>query len=104
MFTVVDPSSMRLEASVPAAQLSSVQRGAAGRVLGVSGYPGRPSTGKVTRINPAADPTTGQVRIVVSIPNQKNTLVAGLFAEGECADRDAHAADGARRRGGPRGA
>jgi membrane fusion protein, multidrug efflux system len=81
IFTVIDPSSMRLEASVPAAQLSAVERGAE-VAFSVSGYPGRSFTGKVTRINPAADPTTGQVRIVVSIPNQKNNLVAGLFAEG----------------------
>lgn len=81
LFTVIDPRSMRLEASVPASQLAAVKIGAP-VTFTVSGYPGKAFTGKVSRINPAADPTTGQVRIVVSIPNERNALVAGLFAEG----------------------
>jgi multidrug efflux pump subunit AcrA (membrane-fusion protein) len=32
-----------------------------------------------------ADPSTGQVRVVVSIPNSGNNLVGGLFAEGRVA-------------------
>jgi len=51
----------------------------------VSGYPDRAFTGKITRINPIADPTTGQVRVVVSVPNSGNNLVGGLFAEGRVA-------------------
>ena len=81
LFTVIDPRSMRLEASVPAAQLAAVKIGAP-VTFTVTGYPGKAFTGKVSRISPAADPTTGQVRIVVSIPNERNALVAGLFAEG----------------------
>lgn len=81
LFTVIDPRSMRLEASVPAAQLTAVKIGAP-VTFTVTGYPGKAFTGKVSRISPAADPTTGQVRIVVSIPNERNALVAGLFAEG----------------------
>lgn len=84
MFTLVDPSSMRLEASVPAGQLGAVKIGAPVS-FGVSGYPDRTFTGKITRINPVADPTTGQVRVVVSIPNAGNNLVGGLFAEGRVA-------------------
>jgi hypothetical protein len=30
-----------------------------------------------------ADPTTRQVRIIVSLPNQGNVLVGGLFADGQ---------------------
>ncbi|HEX4936939.1 MAG TPA: efflux RND transporter periplasmic adaptor subunit, partial [Gemmatimonadaceae bacterium] len=81
LFTVIDPRSMRLEANVPAAQLSAIRVGSP-VTFSVTGYPGKTFQGKVTRINPAADPTTGQVRIVASIPNERNTLVAGLFAEG----------------------
>jgi RND family efflux transporter MFP subunit len=84
MFTVVDPSTMRLEASVPASQLSAVKVGSPVS-FSVSGYPDRAFTGKITRINPTADPTTGQVRVVVSIPNGGNSLVGGLFAEGRVA-------------------
>jgi len=81
LFTIIDPRSMRLEASVPASQLSDVRIGVPVS-FSVSGYPGKTFTGKVTRISPSADPTTGQVRIMASIPNEKSTLVAGLFAEG----------------------
>ncbi len=81
LFTIVDPRSMRLEASVPAPQLGQVRVGAPVRFT-VAGYPGRVFTGTVQRINPAADPATRQVPVVVSIPNDEGALVAGLFAEG----------------------
>jgi membrane fusion protein (multidrug efflux system) len=81
LFTVVDPSSMRLEASVPAEQLASIRIGVPVSFT-VSGYPGRQFVGRITRINPTADPTTRQVRIYVSIPNEGRALVGGLFANG----------------------
>jgi membrane fusion protein (multidrug efflux system) len=81
LFTVVDPSSMRLEASVPAEQLASIRIGVQVNFT-VSGYPGRQFVGRITRINPTADPTTRQVRIYVSIPNEGRALVGGLFANG----------------------
>ncbi len=84
MFTVVDPSSLRLEGSVPAE--------AAGRVLvgstvdfAVNGYAGRDFAGVVSRVNPVADPVTRQVRIIATLPNQSGSLVGGLFAEGRVA-------------------
>lgn len=81
MFTLVDPSSMRLEASIPAADLATVAIGAPVSFT-VSGYPGRAFAGKVTRMSPTADASTGQVKITVSIPNAKGGLVGGLFAQG----------------------
>lgn len=84
LFTVVDPSSMRYEASVPAAQLSEVQRGDPVSFT-VNGYPGKAFDGKVSRISPSVDPTTGQVQIVVTVPNQGSALVAGLYADGRVA-------------------
>jgi multidrug efflux pump subunit AcrA (membrane-fusion protein) len=39
----------------------------------------------VRRINPTADPATGQVEITVSIPNAGGDLVAGLVAQGRVA-------------------
>ncbi|MDQ6717446.1 MAG: efflux RND transporter periplasmic adaptor subunit [Gemmatimonadota bacterium] len=79
--TVVDPSSMRLEASVPTEQLASIRPGIPVSFT-VSGYPGRQFVGHVTRINPTVDPATRQVRIYVSIPNAGRALVGGLFATG----------------------
>lgn len=81
LFTVVDPSSMRLEASVPAEQLAMIRLGVP-VTFTVSGYPGRQFVGHIVRVNPTADPTTRQVRIYVSIPNAGRTLVGGLFATG----------------------
>jgi RND family efflux transporter MFP subunit len=81
LITVVDPSTMRLEASVPAEALGSVRLGAPVD-FSVTGYPNRHFTGRVTRINPIADPATRQVRIIASLPNSGGTLVGGLFAEG----------------------
>jgi RND family efflux transporter MFP subunit len=81
LYTVVNPATMRLEASVPADQLSAVHRGAPVDFT-VSGYPDRAFTGHVTQINPVADPATRQVRIIVSLPNVNGVLVGGLFADG----------------------
>ncbi len=86
MFTVVDPSSMRLEGSVPAEQLAEVRIGAP-VTFTVNGYPGRTFSGKVTRVNPTADPATRQVRIMISIPNAEGRLVGGLFANGRLASQ-----------------
>jgi multidrug efflux pump subunit AcrA (membrane-fusion protein) len=81
LFTVVNPASMRLEASVPASQLTSIRVGLPVE-FSVTGYPNRLFGGRITRVSPTADPTTRQVRIVATIPNAGNTLVGGLFAEG----------------------
>jgi RND family efflux transporter MFP subunit len=81
LFTVVDPGSMQLEASVPADALGDVRVGMPVDFT-VNGYPNRHFTGRITRVNPIADPTTRQVKILASIPNAGNTLVGGLYAEG----------------------
>jgi RND family efflux transporter MFP subunit len=80
LFRIIDPSSMRLEASVPSEDLSVLRVGATVEFT-VRGYD-RPFSGRIERIAPQADPTTRQVPIYVSIPNVGGRLVAGLFAEG----------------------
>lgn len=88
LLTIIDLSSMRLEALVPSEELATIRldskvtftiRGASGEYVG-----------RVDRINPTADPVTRQVSIFVSLPNRGGRLVAGLFAEGriETAIRD----------------
>jgi RND family efflux transporter MFP subunit len=84
LYTIVNPSTMRLEASVPANQLADVRLGVPVDFT-VNGYPNRHFTGRITNINPVADPTTRQVRIIASIPNAGNVLVGGLFADGHVA-------------------
>lgn len=84
LFTVVDPGTMRLEAAVPAEELGQVRVGAPVR-FSVTGYPGRTFEGRISNVNPSADPQTRQVRLFVRIPNAGNRLVAGLFANGRVA-------------------
>jgi RND family efflux transporter MFP subunit len=80
LFRIIDPSSMRLEASVPSEDLSVLKVGATVE-FSVRGYE-RPFEGRIERIAPQADALTRQVPIYVSIPNPGGRLVAGLFAEG----------------------
>lgn len=87
LFTIIDPSSMRLEAAVPSDDLSQLKVGANVQ-FDVRGYP-QPFTGKIERIAPRADPVTRQVPIYVSIPNVGGRLVAGLFAEGRVVNQAA---------------
>ena len=81
LFTVIDPSSMRLEASVTSDQLALLRVGAPVEFT-VRGYPGQTFEGRIERISPAADPVTRQVSIFVTIPNAGGRLIGGLFAEG----------------------
>ena len=79
--TIIDPSSMRLEASVQSESLASLKLGTPVE-FEVRGYPGRTFEGSIARVAPAADPVTRQVNIFVDVPNTSGQLVAGLFAEG----------------------
>jgi len=83
LFTIVDLSSLRLEAMVPVEEIDRLKVGAPVE-FSVSGYDRRFS-GRIERINPAVDPATRQVRIYVVIPNAEQSLVAGLYAEGRVA-------------------
>jgi len=90
LFTVIDPSSMRLEASVPSDQMALLRVGAP-VVFTVRGYPDQTFTGRIERISPQADPVTRQVAIFVAIPNTGGRLLSGLFAEGRV-NAEAHRA------------
>jgi RND family efflux transporter MFP subunit len=81
LYTIIDPTSMRLEASVPSEQIAAVRIGAPVSFT-VRGYPNERFEGHIERVSPAADPATRQVPIFVTIPNKQRRLVAGLFAEG----------------------
>lgn len=79
--TIIDPTSMRLEAAVASDQVSLVQPGAKVRFR-VRGLSTDVFTGTIDRLSPAADPVTRQVTIFVTLPNLGGKLIAGLFAEG----------------------
>ncbi len=81
LFTIIDPSSLRLEALVPAEALEKLKVGTPVQFT-LSGYGSERLSGRVSRIYPSVDPATRQVKILVSVPNPRQTLVMGLFAEG----------------------
>ena len=80
LFVVIDPTSMRLEASVPSESLGELRLGAAVE-FEVRGYE-QGFHGRIERIAPQADAITRQVPIYVAIPNDGGRLVSGLYAEG----------------------
>jgi membrane fusion protein, multidrug efflux system len=84
LFTVIEPSSLRLEGAVPAASATTLAIGTPVR-FEVQGFEGKPFEGKIERIAPAVDPMTRQIPILVGIPNPEGRLLAGLFAEGRVA-------------------
>lgn len=79
--TIIDPSSMRLEAAVTSDQVSLVRPGATVRFR-VRGLSSALVTGTIDRLSPTADPVTRQITIFVTMPNAGGKLIAGLFAEG----------------------
>jgi membrane fusion protein (multidrug efflux system) len=81
LYTIIDPSSMRLEASVPSDAVGALRPGVPVEFT-VRGYGEQKFSGRIERISPAADPVTRQVQIFASIPNASGRLIAGLFAEG----------------------
>lgn len=81
LFTMMDPNAgMKFEAAVAADQLSGIRVGAPVQFR-VHGYPGRIFNGQIERVNPSADPATGQIGVYVAVPNAAG-LVSGLYAEG----------------------
>lgn len=84
IYTIVDPSTLELQATIPADAIGLVHIGLPVK-FSITGYPNQKFTGTVTRINPSADPATRQIRIYAEIPNQGQTLVGGLYAEGRIA-------------------
>lgn len=90
LLTVVDPRSLELEASVPAEFVGRLEAGTPVDFQ-LSGAAGQRFSGEIERINPAVDPSTGQVRIYVAIPNVEQSLLVGLFAQGRVASESKEA-------------
>jgi RND family efflux transporter MFP subunit len=81
LYEVIDPKTMRLDASVASDNLSAIAPGKSVD-FEVRGYPGQRFAGTIARVAPAADPVTRQIQVLVDIPNPGGKLVAGLYAEG----------------------
>jgi RND family efflux transporter MFP subunit len=81
LFTIVDPSSLRLDAAVPVDALGALKVGTSVEFT-LNGLGAEAFTGRITRISPVVDPVSRQVKLAVTLPNPGHRLVAGLFAEG----------------------
>jgi RND family efflux transporter MFP subunit len=84
---VIDPTSLRFEGLVSADNIGAVAEGQ--RVwFRIHGFADRDFTGKVTRVNPAANSMTRQVEVLVAFEDAKQQPnVAGLYAEGHVESR-----------------
>lgn len=81
LFTIIDPQTMQLEASVGADSLTQIRVGTPIE-FSVQGLDGKVFTGRISRVNPVADPATRQINVFAEIPNASGALASGLFAEG----------------------
>ncbi len=87
LLKVIDPNSLRFEGLVSADAIGAVSAGQ--RVdFRIHGFGERSFQGVVTRVNPAANPTTRQVEVLVRFADaQQQPDVAGLYAEGRIETR-----------------
>ena len=81
LLKVIDPTSLRFEALVSADHVGELKAGQAVSFR-VNGYGDQEFVGKVRRLNPAANPTTRQVEVLVDFAGDKQPKLAGLYAEG----------------------
>ena len=79
---VIDPESMRFEGLVSADRIGDIKSGQPVSFR-VNGYGEQPFTGKVRRVNPAANATTRQVEVLVDFVGSKQPKLGGLYAEGQ---------------------
>lgn len=87
LLKVIDPNSLRFEGLVSADAIGELEVGQA-VWFRIHGFGERDFTGKVTRVNPAANITTRQVEVLVSFDDAKQQPnVAGLYAEGRVETR-----------------
>lgn len=77
---VIDPTSMRFQGLVSADKINQVNLGQPVSFR-INGYE-QDFTGKVKRVDPAANPTTRQVEVMVEFVDAKQPRVSGLYAEG----------------------
>ena len=96
LYTIVEPTTIQLEASVPSESLSTVRVGAA-VTFEVRGYPGPGVHRQGGAHQPDGRPATRQVPIWVTVDDRTGRLVSGLFADGRVTHRSEARAGGADR-------
>lgn len=81
LIKVIDPASMRFEGMVSADKIGVVKVGQP-VMFRVNGYEGQNFSGKIKRVDPAANAVTRQVEVLVEFAGDARPGVAGLYAEG----------------------
>lgn len=81
LFTIVDASRLELSAQIPVDEAARVAVGQP-VTFTLAGDPGRELTGRVARMDPAADPATRQVGVYAELANPGGRIIAGQFATG----------------------
>ncbi|MEW6372080.1 MAG: efflux RND transporter periplasmic adaptor subunit [Pseudomonadota bacterium] len=82
VMAIVDLAHLTLDAQVPASDIPRVQVGQDVRFR-VDGFDAREFTGKVARINPAAEAGSRAMLVYISVANTDGALRAGMFAKGQ---------------------
>ena len=85
---LVDTRVLQLSASVPTEWLAELRVGRP-VTLTVAQMDSARVAGRISRINPTADPATRQIQIYVDVPNPRETLVGGLFVSGRVVTKEA---------------
>jgi RND family efflux transporter MFP subunit len=81
LLTIVDTRALELAGQVA---IEDAQRVRVGQAVAftLDASPGQEHRGRVTRVDPRADPGTRQVGVFVQLPNPNERIIAGQFARG----------------------
>lgn len=90
LMKVLDPGSMRFEGRISTDKIAQVKVGQSAS-FNINGYGAQVFNGKVKRIDPAANPVTRQVEVLIEFATPEIPKVAGLYAEGMVATQSRQA-------------
>ena len=80
LFRITQQGTLRVYASIPQIYMRDVKTGQDVDIL-VREFPEHPFTGRITRVSGALDPVSRTLQVEVQIPNEKNELLPGMFAQ-----------------------
>lgn len=81
LFTIVNLAQLILEAQVPSSEIPRIKIGQTVN-FNVDGFNGRNFSGKVARVNPAAEAGSRSMLVYIEVANADGALKGGMFAKG----------------------